>query len=82
MGLKVKYTHSQENEGTWRLVEVGPHIGYRVAGEGGFTFTWNWGLEYGISLGDTVTGENGPDADTLSGGSAFMGSGIRLGWSF
>ena len=70
------------DQGTWRLLEIGPHIGYRIAGEGGFTFTWDWGLGYSISLGDTVSGENGPDEATRGGGLAFMGTGIRLGWSF
>ena len=70
------------NQGSWSLLEVGPHIGYRIAGEGGFTFSWDLGIGYAVALGDSVTGANGPDADSRSGGLALTGSGVRLGWSF
>ena len=68
--------------GTFRLLEIGPHIGYRIAGEGGFTLSWDWGMGYGISLGETFTDEAVTDKDMRDGGLAYMGTGIRLGWSF
>ena len=57
---------------------VGPHIGYKIAAKGGFTFSWDYGLGYQMVFGDT-TASIAPSLNTnrVSG----MG-GLNMGWSF
>jgi hypothetical protein len=53
-------------EGSYSTLKVGPHIGYKIATQKGFTFSWDTGLAY--QFGDL-------------GGLALVGN-LNLGWSF
>lgn len=58
-------------------VLVGPQIGYRIAGEGGFTFSWDVALGYTAVLSET----GATDEDTQEAGLGVRGR-LNLGWSF
>ena len=58
-------------------VLVGPQIGYRIAGEGGFTFSWDWALGYSAILAET--GET--EEEVQEAGLGTNGR-LNLGWSF
>jgi hypothetical protein len=57
---------------------IGPHIGWKVATEGGFTFSWDYGLGYQVVFGDT-SGSIAPSLNTNR--ASGMGS-LNMGWSF
>lgn len=64
--------------GSFSQLRIGPTIGYKVATESGFTFSWDWGLGYGAVFGDT----SGSIAPLISeSGVRGLGS-MNMGWSF
>jgi hypothetical protein len=68
---------NEEEVGSRSRVTVGPQIGYRIAGEGGFTFSWDWGLGYSVLLSETGEMSGDPQEAGLAGHGR-----LNLGWSF
>lgn len=58
----------------YSTLTVGPHIGLKVASEGGFTFSWNIGMGYRTTFGTTSEDEGALPW-------AGLGS-LNMGWSF
>ncbi|MEC8382167.1 MAG: hypothetical protein VXZ96_17685 [Myxococcota bacterium] len=60
----------------WSTLTLGPHLGVKIASQGGFTFSWDIGFGYRATFGvDAESGEGG--ALPLAG----LGS-LNMGWSF
>ena len=69
-------TYGETEAGSYNVVEIGPTIGWKRCTQGGFTFSWDWGVGYGAVFG----AEEG-DGTTTPGGLAFLGS-MMMGYSF
>ncbi|MEC8423692.1 MAG: hypothetical protein VX000_07935, partial [Myxococcota bacterium] len=69
--------------GSYSNVTVGPHIGYKIAGEGGFTFSWDYGIGYQLTFGsDDAQAALAISAPSIADSRvASMGS-LNMGWSF
>ena len=64
LGMRFEYDQitlnvDDSNEGTWRLLEMA-HTSATEWRKRRLYLHLGWGLGYGISFGDTVTGEDGP----------------------
>jgi len=68
-----------EDAGGWSTLKVGPTFGYKIAAESGFTFAFDAGFGYGLSLGSDV--DDDEVSAGSSGGLAYLGS-TSIGWSF
>ena len=67
-----------ETNSTHNVFKGGPHVGYKIATEGGFTFVWDMGLGYQTELGES-TSKDGTEIIYL--GLAGMGK-LSFGYSF
>ena len=66
----------EDTSDPWSTLTLGPHLGLKVASQGGFTFSWDFGFGYRATFGvDAESGESG--ALPLAG----LGS-LNMGWSF
>lgn len=62
-----------ETGSAYSTIVAAPHIGWKVATEGGFTFSWDYGLGYRQGFGS--------DVDESVNGLGATGS-MNMGWSF
>ncbi|MBO87268.1 MAG: hypothetical protein CL927_18120 [Deltaproteobacteria bacterium] len=72
----ISATYGDEDAGSYNVVEIGPTIGWKRCTEGGFTFSWDWGVGYGAVFGEEEGG-----GTTTPGSVAFLGS-LMMGYSF
>ena len=74
----------EQSLGGYQTVELVPSLGYKIAGEKGFTFLFDWGLGYRMVFGDDQQFK----VPALDGGEpAGMGpvatrATMQMGWSF
>ena len=73
---RITATVGNKEAGSYSALEIGPTIGWKRCTEGGFTFSWDWGLGYAAVLG----AEEG-DGTVTPGSLAFLG-GLQMGYSF
>ena len=72
----ISATLGDDDAGSYTTLQLGPTLGYKVAGEGGFTFAFDFGYGY-----QAVLAESDDSLMSTPGSSAYMGS-TSMGWSF
>lgn len=76
----VNATYGDEAAGKYSRLALGPALGWKVAGDGGFTFKWDIGLGYGSYFGYDA-GSGSAQVGKPKNGVAGLGS-LNLGMSF